>query len=190
MGTARLCDGQCYHLAGVNGSGNGVAGTTHQVLMVIDNGAQVDAADLATTDAIAGTVSAAHRKVVAYRPASNFSGTGDGLGCDAPPQGGSTHGHIVSATAVGNATEIVDFSTGWNATIKFYAQDQNDLDWALDGVAPGAKVALLDASVTPAAASCNDPIANNITIGPNYKRATGSAYWPCSTSSSTSSTRG
>ncbi|TDI48080.1 MAG: hypothetical protein E2P01_05830, partial [Acidobacteria bacterium] len=157
-----------YHLAGVNGSGNGVTGTTNQVLMVIDSGAQVDAADLATTDASAGTVSASHRKVIAYRPASNFSGTGDGLGCDAPPQGGSTHGHIVSATAVGNATEIVDFSTGWNPTKKFYAQDTNDLDWALDGVAPGAKVAILDASVTPAATSCTDPTVNNITIGPNY----------------------
>ena len=157
-----------YHLAGINGSGNGVPGTTNQVLMVIDDGVQLDAADLADTDALAGTASGSHRKVVAYRTASSFQGDGDGLGCDAGPQGGLTHGHVVAATALGNATDIVDLSTGWNASVKFFATDANSLDWALDGVAPGAKVSILDAQDTPAASSCTDPVVNNITIGPNY----------------------
>ncbi len=155
-----------YHLAGVNGSGNGVPGTSPQVLMIIDTGVQLDGADLSDTHNSAGTAGSAHRKVVAYRSASRFSGTGDETGCDAGPQGGLTHGHIVAATAVGNATNIVDLSTGWDANVKFYAPDSSDLDWTLDGVAPGGKVSVLDALVTPAAASCDDPIVNGLTAGP------------------------
>jgi hypothetical protein len=136
--------------------------------MVIDDGAQLDGADLADTHADAGTAGIGHRKVVAYRSASAFSGDGDDSGCDAGPQGGFTHGHVVAATAVGNATDIVDLSTGWDASVKFYAPDQSNLDWALDGVAPGAKVAILDANDTPAATSCTDPEVNELTIGPNY----------------------
>ena len=159
-----------YHLAGVNGSGNGVSGTSAQILLVVDSGIQLDAADLANDPSCTGTAcdaSPTHRKVVAYRPASDYGGIGDDQGCDAGPQGGNTHGHIVSATAVGNATNIVDSAT-WNSTTTFTATDTTENAWALDGVAPGAKMTAVDANMTPQATSCNDPIVAGVTIGPNY----------------------
>ena len=91
-----------YHDVGIDGSGGGIA--PGQVLMVLDSGIQLDAGDLSDTRTNAGTASGTHRKVLRYQSTSTFGGVGDTKGCDAPAQGGFTHGQLVSATALGNAT--------------------------------------------------------------------------------------
>jgi hypothetical protein len=168
-----------YHAAGINGSGNGVGGTAPQTLLVIDSGAQVDAADLSNDDLTAGTPGPGHRKVVSYRAATDFGGDGDFQGCDDPDLGGGTHGHVVAATALGNATNIVNLTTGWNPAVSYVlTEDVNLQEWAVDGVAPGATLALLDANSTPAAGTCDDPTVAGISTGPNYYSGTNLAD-PC-----------
>lgn len=178
-----------YTLAGINGSGNGVAGTctlggacnahtdcagvgnfcstAPKTLLVIDSGAQLDAADLSDDHLLAGTAGPSHRKVVSYLSATDFGGDGDMMGCDDPDLGAGTHGHVAAAAALGNATNIVDATTG-HAGGFFALEDVTDDPWAVDGVAPGATLALLDANSTPAAGTCDDPTVAGITTGPNY----------------------
>jgi hypothetical protein len=133
-----------YHDAGVLGQG--------QILMVLDSGLQLDAGDLSDTRTSAGTAGPGHRKVLLYTTA--VGGTGDALGCDSSPQGGFTHGHVVAATALGNATDVTPgYGTGWWAT------DTLGGTWKLDGVAPRARLLLYDAQVTPSTLACADPSA-------------------------------
>ena len=153
-----------YHDAGVDGGG-GVGGTP-QILMVLDSGIQVDAGDLSNThtDGASTTpIGATHRKVLFYGTTNPFGGSGDLLGCDAAPSGGFTHGHTVSATALGNGTAVpVSYGAGWQAL------DANQNPWHLDGVAPRAKLVAYDASLTPASGSCEDPGQGGISPGTLY----------------------
>ena len=84
-----------YHDAGITGAG--------QILMLLDTGIQLDAADLADSHVAPGTPGPGHRKVRFYGTTEPFGGGGDALGCDAPLNGGITHGHVVAAAALGNA---------------------------------------------------------------------------------------
>jgi hypothetical protein len=133
-----------------------------QTIMVLDSGFQIDAGDLSDTRTDAGTVGTAHRKVRVLESTNQFGagGQGDTLGCDAPAQGGFTHGHVVAATAVGWGTDVtMDYGAGWNAF------DQQNNPWNLDGVAPEGLVIAYDASVTPPNGSCSDPLVDGIFPG-------------------------
>jgi len=163
-----------FHDAGVDGGGGG-SPITHQVLMVLDSGISLDAGDLSHMRTDAGTAcdgtivacggQGQHRKVLDYKSTSIFAGgSGDTSGCDAPAQGGFTHGHVVSATAMGNATEVdVAYGgAGW------FAFDTLNNPWKLDGVAPRAKVVAYDGQQTPVNGSCGDPLLSGIVPGDLY----------------------
>jgi hypothetical protein len=166
-----------YHDAGIDGTG--------VVVMILDSGIQLDAGDMSHTSTCAGLAGAsgndaacgttghdAHRKVVRYQSTNTFGGIGDSLGCDAPAQGGFTHGAVVASTALGNATNV----PAWYGT-PYQAPDQNQPPqfWALDGVAKGARVVMFDGQQTPAAVSCADPLQDTISPGDLYSGgATGS----------------
>ena len=142
-----------FHDAGILGDG--------QILMVLDSGLQLDAADLSDTRTSVGTAGPGHRKVLLYTTA--VGGVGDALGCDAGPQGGFTHGHVVAATALGNASDVAaSYGAGWLATDNLGAR------WKLDGVAPHARLVLYDAQVTPSTLSCADPSKNALSVGTLY----------------------
>ena len=147
-----------YHDAGVTGAG--------QILMVLDTGFQLDAGDLSDTKANAGSPGVSHRKVIVHQATNAFGGLGDLLGCDASTSGAFTHGHTVSATALGWGTEVDSAydpgSVGWVAT------DPNGNTWKLDGVAPEAKLVAYDAQETPATTSCGDPAADGLIVGNIY----------------------
>jgi hypothetical protein len=160
-----------YHDAGIDGSGGGIGAASPQVLMVLDTGIQLDAADLSHSRVSAGTPGPGHRKVRLYTTTAAFGGSGDLLGCDAGPSGAVTHGHIVAATALGNATRVNvgTYGAAW------YATDDDGGSWRLDGVAPGAVLVAYDAQRTPPAGSCADPLANTLVPGDLYSGgATGS----------------
>jgi len=157
-----------YHDAGVDGGGAGIAAGP-QVIMVLDSGIQLDAGDLSDTRTAAGTPSPTHRKVRLYQATDPFGGSGDDQGCDAGPSGGFTHGHMVSAVAMGNATDVApSYSVlgGWLAT------DPDGNTWKLDGVAKGAVLVAYDAQPTPAATSCQDPLLGTIAPGNLYTSPT------------------
>jgi hypothetical protein len=163
-----------YHDAGINGSGNGVVGTSPQVLMVIDSGAQLDAADLSDTHNDPGVAGVGHRKVLGYETGYGYNGVGDGLGCDDPQQGGFSHGHVVSATALGNGTNIIDLSTGHDGSSSFAFDNSTiPVPYWVDGVAPGAKLAFLDTFQTPTATRCDDPQVAGLQVGTLYDGGTG-----------------
>jgi hypothetical protein len=177
-----------YHDAGIGGGGSGdafcfpadvaytpctvatqvadcpvsnICGTaTTQVLMVLDSGMQLDAGDLSHTSAVAGSASASHRKVRLYEATNQFGGVGDLLGCDSPQQGGFSHGHVVSATALGNGTAVAEsYGTPW------VVKDPQNNPWKVDGVAYQSKLVFFDAQVTPPSASCGDPLLDTISPG-------------------------
>ncbi len=142
-----------FHDAGILGAG--------QILMVLDSGLQLDVGDLSDTRTSGGTPGAGHRKVLLYTTA--VGGVGDALGCDAGPQGGFTHGHVVAATALGNASDVeTAYGPGWRAA------DALGGSWKLDGVAPRAKLVLYDAQVTPSTLSCADATKNGLLVGTLY----------------------
>ncbi|MCP3979736.1 MAG: S8 family serine peptidase [bacterium] len=114
-----------------------------QVLMVLDSGIQLDAADLSDSSVAPGSPGPEHRKVLYYGTTEAFGGDGDLLGCDGIQQ--HTHGHVVAATALGNATRV-DASYGPPSS----ATDAFGRAWSLDGVAPGARLVALDAALTGA----------------------------------------
>ena len=145
-----------------------------QILMVLDSGIQLDAGDLSDTKVDGGTPGFAHRKIRAHQSTDQFGGQGDLSGCDSPPQGGFTHGHVVAATALGNATDVdTDYgATGWIAT------DPQGNPWKLDGVAPGAVLVAYDGQITPPNGSCSDPLLDSIIPGDLYDPAA-SANGPC-----------
>ena len=70
-------------------------GPPPQILMVLDSGLQLDAADLSDTRTSAGTAGPAIARSCSTPPPSGAPATR--LGCDAGPQGGFTHGHVVAA---------------------------------------------------------------------------------------------
>ncbi|MCP3981019.1 MAG: S8 family serine peptidase [bacterium] len=160
-----------YHDAGVDGGGGGLAAP--QVMMFLDTGIQLDAADLADTRTSAGVPgndpsnadpSGDHRKIVRYQSTDTFGGDGDLLGCDAALNGGFSHGHAVVATALGNASAGLPAGYGPPA----YAVDDHGRRWKLDGVAPGARASVFDGQVTPALGSCGDPLRDTIDAGDLY----------------------
>ncbi len=145
-----------YRDAGIDGSGGGSG--TEQLLMVLDNGIQLDAGDLSDTSTSAGTPPL-HRKVEYYGTTGPFAGVGDLLGCDADLSDGYTHGHLVSALALGNATDVEPpYGPGWGKLG----------NRALDGVAPGARLIAYDAQLTPAVGSCADPLLATLSPGDLY----------------------
>ena len=135
-----------------------------QVLMVLDSGFQLDAGDLSDTRTDAGEPGLAHRKVRAYQSTEAFGGNGDLSGCDAPPQDGFTHGHLVAATALGNATGVgAEYGgPGW------LAYDVHGNPWKLDGLAPKAVLVAYDGQVTPLNGSCRDGSGADIDPGDLY----------------------
>ena len=172
-----------YHDAGIDGSGGGIDGTAGggfaaqpQVLMTLDSGIQLDAADLAHSRFTAGTAGPGHRKVRLYQTTIPFGGDGDLLGCDAPASDGVTHGHAVAAVALGRASKVDPAVYG----DPFYAWDEWGRPWSLDGVASGAVLVTYDAQRTPAATSCDDPMVDTLTPGDLYSGSTtgslGDAY--------------
>ena len=159
-----------YHDAGIDGGGGGAVNA--QVVMVLDSGISIDAGDLSDTMVNAGTTGPAHRKVRLYASTGGFGGQGDLLGCDAPQQGGFTHGHVVAATALGNATNVDTMQYGGSG---FVGSDTQGNPWALDGVAPGAVLVAYDGQITPQSVSCADPLQDTISPGDLYSgAATGS----------------
>ncbi len=146
-----------YHDAGVDGGGGGVAAP--QVLMLLDNGIQLDAGDLSDARLVAGAASPAHRKVLSYTTTFPFGGAGDNLGCDASAQGSFTHGHTVAAVALGNATDVEPaYGGGWGKLG----------NRALDGVAPGGLLAMYDAEITSPVGPCSNPLLDTLTPGDLY----------------------
>ena len=157
-----------YHDAGIDGSGNGVAGTSPQIFSITDTGIQLDAGDLSNTKTDAGTAGPTHRKVVDYRATTGFgTGSGDLLGCDAPMTGGFTHGQIVASVALGNASRTpTSYGGSW------YAVDQNTRrPWAIDGVAKGAKIGVFDCQVSTTVTACDGPTATTLKPGLAYTPA-------------------
>ncbi|MCP3980277.1 MAG: S8 family serine peptidase [bacterium] len=165
-----------YFDAGINGGGNGIASA--QVIMILDSGIQLDAKDLSDTETSVGTPgtdpgnagpSNAHRKVLEYSSTFQFGGVGDDQGCDAPGQGGFTHGHVVAAIAGGHATDFLpDFycaSPPCTGTLHTNPTPGQNDTWKADGVAPLAKFVAYDGQITPAAVSCADPLQDTISPG-------------------------
>jgi len=154
-----------YTDAGVDGGGaDKVSLADDQILMIIDNGIQLDNGDLSNsrvdggydgqseiTDPANGAVIANHRKVAFYGTTSPFTGSGDLLGCDGGTTSGVTHGHTVAAVALGNATRVsVGYGAGWTAV------DPAGNFWDLDGLAPKARLIAYDGQVTPLTGRCDD----------------------------------
>ncbi len=155
-----------FHFAGIDGGGGGT--TSPQLLMVLDTGLQIDAGDLAHTKTSSGwtgigpnNVIAGHRKIIRYTTTSTFpGGMGDLEECD------DHHGHIVSAVALGNATEVDPFYDPGSEG--FFAGDSNGDLWKLDGVAPRAQLVAYDAQVTPVSGFCSDPLLDVLSTGDLY----------------------
>ncbi len=157
-----------YHDAGVRGDGAGIAGTSAQILMVLDTGAQLDAGDLSNDRSNAGTAGASHRKVRLYTTTAGFGGGGDALGCDAPTSGAFTHGHTVSATALGNASDVPAGFCNGPTPCPFFAADTTGKLWKLDGVAPRAKLLMYDGQTTPSTLGCDTGPGAGISPGNLY----------------------
>ena len=132
--------------------------------MVLDSGLSLDGGDLSDTRTDAGTPGPNHRKVREYSSTNQFGGQGDSSGCDAPPQGGFTHGHVVASTALGAGTTVGSGygGAGWNAF------DPQGNAWEIDGVAYDAVLVSYDGSVTPPNGSCSDPGQGGIFAGDLY----------------------
>ncbi len=158
-----------YVSAGIDGGGlNKGSQSDDQILMVLDNGFQLDAADLSNTrtDAgldVNGLPIAGHRKVAFLGTTAPFGGSGDLLGCDGATTSGVTHGHAVAVVALGQATNVpVSYGAGWSAV------DGGGNSWSLDGVAPYARLVAYDAQITPLTGSCSDPTQGNLDVGDLY----------------------
>ncbi len=146
-----------YTDAGIDGGGlDKVDQTDDQLLMILDNGIQLDAGDLSNTSSdagldINGLPIAGHRKVAFYGTTNPFGGHGDLLGCDGNTTSGVTHGHTVAVVALGNATRVpAGYGPGWHAV------DPAGNFWALDGLAPKARLIAYDGQVTPLTGRCDD----------------------------------
>ena len=105
--------------------------------------------------------------MLAYESTVQFGGSGDLLGCDSPQQGGFTHGHVVSTTALGNGTDVAG---GYG--LPWFAFDTQGDPWDLDGVAMRAKLVAYDGQVTPPTVSCGDPLQDTITPGDLWNAVT------------------
>ena len=111
-----------YTDAGIDGGGADKASfADDQILMILDNGIQLDAGDLSNTRTDGASTHAGrsrtHRKVAFYGTTNPFGGSGDLLGCDNATTSGVTHGHTVAAVALGNATRVpASYGHGWQAT--------------------------------------------------------------------------
>ncbi len=150
-------NGDCPVAQTCNGAG------TPQVLMILDSGIELDAGDLSDARTAPGIPGATHRKVRVYQTVNPFGGSGDLLGCDSATNGGSTHGHVVAATALGNATAVpLRYGAGW------VERDHDGRSWPIDGVAPRAVLVAYDANVTPLSGSCGDPQNGALVIGSIY----------------------
>jgi hypothetical protein len=161
-----------YTDAGIDGGGaDKVSFADDQLLMVLDNGIQLDAGDLSNTrtDGASTTpVGNSHRKVQFYGTTNPFGGLGDLLGCDNTSTSGFTHGHMVSIVALGNATRVpAGYGTGWQA------KDLQGNPWDLDGIAPRARLIAYDAGLTPTSGNCDDPRHDGLDPGTLYTAPAG-----------------
>src|SRR5262249_54816916 len=136
-----------------------------------DDGIQLDAGDLSNTRADGADITpvgSTHRKVQFYGTVNAFGGSGDLLGCDAVTTNGFTHGHMVAAVALGNATRVAaSYGAGWQA---------NDLQgnpWDLDGIAPKARLIAYDAGLTPSTGNCINPQLDSLNPGTIYTSPSG-----------------
>ncbi|MCP3982208.1 MAG: S8 family serine peptidase [bacterium] len=167
-----------YHSRGIDGGGEGDANCvacpgTPQVIMVLDSGIQLDASDLSDTATSPGTPGTSggnagpggvHRKVLAYESTDQFGGRGDLVGCDAPSQGGFTHGHVVAAIAAGWASDDLPGYYGGRVVHRNPEPGVTDT-WRADGVAKKARLVVYDGQITPAAVACSDPLQDTIFTG-------------------------
>jgi hypothetical protein len=161
-----------YTDAGVDGGGSDKASfADDQLLLVLDDGIQLDAGDLSNTrtDGASTTpVGSTHRKVQFYGSTNVFGGDGDLLGCDNASTSGFTHGHMVAAIALGNATHVpASYGQGWQAN------DAQGNPWDLDGIAPKARLIAYDGGVTPASGNCIDPALGSLDPGTIYSGPSG-----------------
>ena len=148
-----------------------------QIVHVTDSGMSVDAGDFADTRTDSGwdsgssnRVPSDHRKVVAYKKASEVTGGGGDLSaCDSGVSGASTHGQVCAGIAVGNGTRgkvpvegtpsptddpddpnktwVRDFGQGfWEDDPQGTAGQFDLVDTTFDGIGKGAKLLFLDAS--------------------------------------------
>ncbi|MEW5806737.1 MAG: MopE-related protein [Acidobacteriota bacterium] len=145
-----------YFDVGVDGGGGGGIANP-QYLQVVDTGASYDAGDLSNTRSDPGypadpTIpNPSHRKIYLYKTTGSWGGSGDYKSCDDVASGGYTHGQVVSATALGNASDVdPSYGEGW------YFYDSNDNPWKIDGVAKGAKLLFYDDYITPASGACDE----------------------------------
>lgn len=152
-----------YTDAGVDGGGlNKTSTTDDQILMILDNGIQLDAGDLSESSTDPGLDSnnlpiVGHRKVAFYGTTVPFGGQGDLLGCDGNTTSGVTHGHSVAAVALGNATRVLPTLSGHLAYgTPYRGTDTSGNFWGLDGVAPKARLVAYDGQVTPLTGRCDD----------------------------------
>jgi len=162
-----------YHTAGVDGGGdtNLTTAVSEQILMVLDTGMQFDSGELADDRDNAGTPGVSHRKVLLYgttgsdASSPDFGGQGDLRGCDAFSSGSFTHGQVVSAVAIGRASDV-DPSVycplaGPGDPCGYFAFDTFDAKpWKLDGVAPGGLLVFYDGQVNNGVNLCTDPLLN------------------------------
>ena len=160
--TATRCQGDRDCPGGETCNGAGAP----QIMMEVDSGIQLDAGDLSESRTVAGSAGAGHRKVRLYETTNQFNGSGDLLGCDQPTTSGFTHGHVVAATALGNATDVpTRYGGGWQKA------DTAGVVWPIDGVAPRAVLVAYDANVTPIQGSCGDPTNSGLVVGDIYTGA-------------------
>lgn len=145
-----------YFDVGIDGGGadfdaDGTKEIAPQKLQVIDSGISLDAKDLSHTNSVPGTAGSSHRKVFKYISTSGFpGGSGDTKSCDEGSSGGFTHGHTVSCTALGNASDV---PPSYGDPEFFYDEYENP--WKIDGVAKGALLLMYDCYVTPATGVCS-----------------------------------
>jgi hypothetical protein len=180
-----------YHTAGVDGGGDSTltSPVSEQILMVLDTGMQFDSGEFSDDRDSAGTPGVSHRKVLFYGTTIPFGGQGDMRGCDAFSSGSFTHGQVVSATAIGRASDV-DPSVycplaGPGQPCGYFAFDTFDAKpWKLDGVAPGGLLVFYDAQVNNGVNLCTDPLLNvndaAVNVGTLYAGGTsgsmGNAY--------------
>jgi hypothetical protein len=163
-----------YNDAGIDGGGlNKASQADDQLMMMLDTGIQLDAADLSNTRTSAGldvngNPIAGHRKVAFYGTTNAFGGQGDLLGCDGSTTSGVTHGHTTAVIALGNASNVpAGYGAGYTAI------DGGGNSWKLDGLAPKARLIAYDAQVTPLTGRCDDPTQGNLTPGDLYTAPSG-----------------
>ncbi len=147
-----------YHDVGIDGGGidadldgisdgrrlnNGTDVVPPQIIVVTDNGISVDSVQFSQTATqseipIFAPIGPNHRKVHAIQ---NVLGADFGSGCDAPLDGGGTHGNVVAGIIAGDATSL-----GFTTDHHTYNIRPIQTEIEVHGVARGGRILLQDAA--------------------------------------------